>query len=447
MTTMTRRNLLRLGALAGAGAVTAGCATPGTTSVNAEPTVPAAPAGETITLTYWAWLKDLQKVCDVWNAQNPHIQVQASWIQGGNAGGYQKLYSALAAGGGPDLGQVELRSLPEFMLVNGLVDLRRYGVDDYADRYNEALWQQVSYVDGVYGIPQDSGPMALYYRPDLLDAVGAAPPQTWAQWADVARAVRDTGAHLDCFNYADASWFAAMAQQAGARWLRVEDDSWVIALADETTLEVARFFDAAIDEGLLTTAYGQFSTPWFAAAANNDIAGLISASWGDALLQGVSGASGLWRVAPMPRWETGYASSFLGGSSAAVMANSRHPKEAMEFAVWMTTSPEGINAMIEHCGIGWSPASDYIGSAREGGSEFFGGQPYNTEVFEPAAAPAAQNLEWSWWPITQQSFNILADGFRAKAAGGTLVDAVVAAQGTIVRTFRNKGLTIREETA
>lgn len=445
MTTMTRRDLLRLGAVAGAGTAVAGCSTPGTTSVNTRPTIPPATEGETITLTYWAWLKDLQQVCDVWNAQNPRVQVQASWIQGGNAGGYQKLYSALAAGGGPDLGQVELRSVPEFMLVNGLVDLRRYGIDAYADRFNEALWQQVSYVDGVFGVPQDSGPMGMYYRPDLLDAVGAAAPQTWAQWADVARELRGTGVYLDCFNYADPSWFAALAQQAGARWLRVEDSEWVIALADDLTLDVARFFDAAIDEDLLTTAYGQYSTPWYAAAANNHLAGLISASWGDALLGSVSGASGLWRVAPMPRWETGFASSFVGGSTIAVLANSAHPQEAMEFAVWMATSPEGIDAMIEHCGIGWSPSADYIGIEREGGSEFFGGQAYNTEVFEPAAAPQAQNLEWSWWPITQQTFNIIADGFRTKAAGGTLVDAVVEAQANVVRTFRNKGLSIREE--
>ena len=108
-----------------------GCATPGTASVNTQPVIPAA-AGETITLTYWAWLKDFQNVADIWNAANPHVQVKVEWIPGGNAGGYQKLYSALAAGGGPDLAQVELRSIPEFMLVNGLVDLSRYGAQEYA---------------------------------------------------------------------------------------------------------------------------------------------------------------------------------------------------------------------------------------------------------------------------------------------------------------------------
>ena len=441
MSPMTRRQLLAWAAAGGATALLAGCSAPGTVSPNTGPTIAPAAAGERITLTYWAWLKDLQKVADVWNADHPNVQVEAVWIPGGNDGGYQKLYSALAAGGGPDLAQVEMRTLPEFLLVNGLVDLRRYGADEVASRYNETLWNQVSYVDGVYGIPQDSGPMALYYRPDLLDRVGAKPPATWDEWFQVAGAVREADMYLDCFALDDASWFAAMATQAGASWFRVDGDRWIVDMTDEATLETARFFDRAIDEGVMTTSYSQFSPAWFAAAAKDSIASLAGASWGDALLQGVSGAEGKWRVAPLPRWGSeGYGSTFQGGSTAAVLANSAHPREALEFAVWMTTSDAGIDAMIEHSGIGWSPNDAYIGARRQQPSEFFGGQNYNEEVFVPAAKE--QNNEWQWWPLTQQTFNILADGFRAKASGGTLVDAVVQGQRDVITAFRNKGLRI-----
>lgn len=438
---MTRRDLLRTGAVTGAGALLAGCATPGMTSVNDAATLP--PADGPIRLQYWTWLKDLQKVADLWNAQNPDVQVDVSWIPGGNGGGYQRLYAALAAGDGPDLAQVEMRTIPQFLLINGLTDLSRYGIDSYAPLYNEALWQQVSFVGGVYGIPQDSGPMGTFYRPDLLDEVGAGPPETWEQWAEIAREVRTTGAWMDCFNIADGSWFAAMAQQAGARWFAIEDDTWVIDMTDDATMTVARFFDTAIDDGLMTPAYGQYTTPWYAAAANDQIATATSASWGEALLRGVQGSEGKWRAAPMPRWETGYASSLLGGSTAAVLADSRYPKEAMEFGVWMTTSQEGIDAMVEFSGIGWSPSADYIGAAREGEEEYFGGQAASTDVFEPAAQPDAQSPDWTWWPIVQQSFSILADGFRQKSSGTSLVDSVAASQDRIVEAMVAKGLDVR----
>lgn len=280
----------------------------------------------------------------------------------------------------------------------------------------------------------------------MLGTVGAEPPRTWDDWAAVAAQLRGVGAYIDCFPLADASVFAAFATQAGARWLRAEEDGWVIDMTDAATTQTAAFFDTAINQDLVETGYGAYSPAWFAAAAKGGIASCTTASWGDALIRSISGGAGKWRAAPMPVWgDTGYGSSFLGGSSAAVLASSKHPKEAMEFAVWMTSTQEGIDAMIAHSGIGWSPAADEIGTARKGPSEFFGGQNYNRDVFVPASKQ--QNPDWSWWPVTQQSFNILSDGFRKKVSGLSLVDAVAEAERQIITVFQNKGLSIRKASA
>jgi multiple sugar transport system substrate-binding protein len=111
----------------------------------------------------------------------------------------------------------------------------------------------------------------------------------------------------------------------------------------------------------------------------------------------------------------------------------------------MTTSREGIDAEISNSGIGWSPSPDFIGTPRQAPSEFFGGQRYHEEIFVPAARQ--QNQDWSWWPVTQQSFNILSDGFRKKASGISLVDSIATAEQQIMTVFKNKGLSIRKETA
>ncbi|MGO1385131.1 MAG: ABC transporter substrate-binding protein [Arachnia sp.] len=442
MKALTRRQLMRVGL--GAATVMTGCATPGMTSVNSQPTIDAVGNGEKVTLTYWAWLKDLQKVADIWNTQNPHIEVQTVWIPGGNQGGYQKLYSALAANSGPDLAQVELRSIPEFILVNGLVDLGRYGAQEYADRFDPTLWGQVSFIDGVYGIPQDSGPVATFYQTEIFEQVGAPPPKTWPEWAELAAELRKMSVYLDCFPIADPSYFIAYATQAGASWLAPEDDGWVINMRDEATLDVARFFDDALNRDLVNTDFTTYSPAWFAACANGQLASVTDGSWADALVQGVAGGAGKWRVAPMPTWPLGgFGSSSRGGSTTAVLANSSHPREALEFAVWLNSSPEGIDALIKHSGIGWSANPEYIGSSRKEPSEFFSGQNYNTEVFVPAAKQ--QNPDWTWWPITQQSINILADEFRRKGDGQSLVDGVINAENQITDVFRSKGLRIRKE--
>jgi multiple sugar transport system substrate-binding protein len=441
----TRRQLFGYGIGAAATGLLAGCAVPGSTNVNRAAVIPAAASGETVTLTYWAWLKDLQKVCDVWNAKNPKIQVQANWIPGGNSGGYQKMYSALAAGGGPDIGQVELRQIPEFMLANGLVDLARYGAKDVQSKYDEAAWAQVEFVDGVYGIPQDTGPMGFYYQTALLERAGGEPPATWDEWKVLADKVRGTGKqnYLEVFPVADASPFAAYAQQAGARWFRVDGDEWVVDMTDDATIRVAEFFDGCIDDKLVDTSAGAYSPGWYAACASGRIAAVTSASWGDALIESIQGGKGKWRVAPMQKWDaSGFGSSAIGGSSAAVLANAKHPKEALEFITWMTTSDEGIDAMIKYCGIGWSPATDYIGAQREKPSAWFSGQNYNEDVFVPAAKE--QNVDWSWSPVTQSAFTSLQNQFRRKITGNlTLSDAVELAQREIVQSFKDKGLSVR----
>ncbi|MBM7803802.1 multiple sugar transport system substrate-binding protein [Curtobacterium luteum] len=442
---ITRRQLLGFGLGTAAAGLLAGCAVPGSTNVNKAALIPAASGGETVQLTYWAWLKDLQKVCDVWNAEHPRIQVTANWIPGGNSGGYQKMYSALAAGGGPDIGQVELRQIPEFMLANGLTDLARYGAKDFESKYDEAAWAQVSFVDGIYGIPQDTGPMGFYYQTAILEQAGSEPPTTWDEWKVLAEKVRKTGKqnYLEVFPVADASPFAAYAQQAGARWFRIDGDEWVVDMTDDKTMMVAEFFDGCIDEGLVDTSAGAYTPGWYAACASGRIAAVTSASWGDALIESVQGGEGKWKVAPMQTWgDTGFGSSAIGGSTAAVLANAKHPAEALEFITWMTTSKEGIDAMIKYCGIGWSPAVDYIGEQREQPSKWFSGQNYNEEVFVPASKE--QNVDWSWSPVTQSAFTSLQNQFRRKLTGGLkLTDAVELAQREIVQSFKDKGLSVR----
>jgi len=422
----------------------AGCTPAGRPPATSAVIPPIGPR-ESVTLTYWSWLEGLQDVCDIWNARNPRVQVRTAWIPGGTVGGYSKLHAALAAGGGPDIAQIEMLNLPEFILQGSLVDLAQYGAHDVSDRYDQAIWSQVQFLDGVYGIPQDSGPVGFYYRADRLEAVGAEPPRTWDEWAQIAKAIRedDADSYLECVPSADGTPFISYCQQAGARWFEPQGDEWLVSMTDDATLSVARFFDRAIDDDLVDTRFDVFSPAWFAAAADGRIAAATAASWADRTIEGVRDGAGKWRVAPMQTWgDRGFGSSYLGGSTAAVMTSSAHPQEAFDFVTWMTTDPEAIDAQIEHCGIGWSTSRDHIGTSREKPSEFFSGQEYNREVFLPAASE--QNTDWVWPPIMVRTLAMVADAFRAKlSAGVPLVDSIAAAERRTVQAFRDAGLDAR----
>jgi multiple sugar transport system substrate-binding protein len=438
--------LSRRSALIGGGAaLTAGlaaCAPPNPGEVNAEPTIPAADGK--VHLSYWAWLKDLQKVCDVFNESQDRIHVDATWIPGGNSGGYAKILSAVAAGGGPDIAQVELRQIPEFALAGALVNLSRYGFDEVEPTFDPGAISQAKVGENVWGVPQDTGPMASFYNREVLEGeLGLSFPSTWDEFRETAGVVSEAGKKIISLDPSDGSHPIGWVMQSGAVWFRPEGDGWIVDMTDEASMRVADFWDGIFADGLVGTGYGSYTTPWYAAAAEGNVLASISGSWSDALNETVPDGAGKWAVAPMPTWPDGYASGGHGGSSAAVLANSQHPAESLEFLTWMCTDPAGIDAMIEFSGIGWSPAADYIGERRQQPSEFFSGQNYNEDVIVPMAA--GQNLEWTWAPLMQRAQALIGDGMTAAVTGDVpLVDMFANAQKEIVEIMRTIGLNAEE---
>lgn len=444
MSRFTRRTALAGTGAALTAAALAACAPPNPGEVNAQPTI--APADGPVTLTYWAWLKDLQKVADIFNDSQDRIRVETTWIPGGNNGGYAKILSAVAAGGGPDIAQVELRNIPEFALAGALVDLSRYDFAAVEDKFDPGALSQAKVGDSVWGVPQDTGPVASFYNREVLEGeMGLTFPATWDEFYETAGTVAEAGKSLISLDPTDGSHPVGWAMQSGAVWFQPEGDGWIVDMTDEASMRVAEFWDRILAEKIINTGYGAYTTPWYAAAGDGNVLASIGGSWGDALVQSVPGAAGKWAAAPMPAWAdgSGYASGGQGGSSAAVLANSQHPAEALEFLTWMCTDPVGIDAMIENSGIGWSPAADYIGASRQEPSEFFSGQNYNEEVVLPMAQD--QNLDWTWAPLMQRAMAIIGDGMTG-AVNGTvpLVDMFADAQSEIVTIMRDIGLNAEE---
>ena len=60
-----------------------------------------------VELEYWTWGGGYPDAAELWNSQNPDIQVNFSDIPVGNSGGYQKMFTAIAAGDGPDVAFIE----------------------------------------------------------------------------------------------------------------------------------------------------------------------------------------------------------------------------------------------------------------------------------------------------------------------------------------------------
>jgi multiple sugar transport system substrate-binding protein len=389
----------------------------------------------------------IDKAVDLFNRTHPNIRVKLNSITPGNSGGYAKMYSALKAGNAPDLAQVEFQELPGFLLEQGLVELSQYGANDAKDKFVDWQWEQSVFGDEVYAIPQASGPMGFYYRADLFEKWGIEPPTTWDEYRAAAEKIRkaDPKAYIGTFPLTNSAWFTSLAWQAGAKWFGTDGDTWTVNMADEGTLKVADYWEGMVRDKLVKTE-PDFQSGWYKDLQQGEIVGWLSASWGDAILTGnAAKTKGKWRAAYLPQWEAGAkASSNWGGSTTALLEGTKHPREALEFAIWLNSDPESIDLLIAG-GYGWPAATvgaDAAALKQPANAEFFGGQNIYEEVF--AESDANVEKDWAWIPTTAAAYQHLNDGFAAAAdGGGSFADAVRKAQQQVVADLEAKGLEVQ----
>jgi len=394
-------------------------------------------------LTFWSWVPGVDEAVEVWNRDNPNIQVRVRETPAGNAGTYQNMFNALRAGNAPDLAQVEYDSLPSFRIQNGLQDIGGCGVADREGDFIDWTWNQVSFgEDAAYAVPQDTGPMALYYRRDLFKRYGIEVPRTWEQYRAAAEELAQEDVFITHFPQRDTNWFAGLAWQAGARWFGLDGEEWQVSLTDEPTRRVAEYWQGLIDDELVATNLQGFSEQWNAALARGRVATWVSAVWGNnTITTNAPRTEGDWAVAPMPQWEEGGdAAGNWGGSSTAVLRGSRYPREAAQFALWLNTNPQALEILNREGGLYPATTAGLEIEPLQQPSEFFSDQ----NIFETfAEASSNVNTEWQWGPIMTTTYGDLADGFgRALNGRGTLTEALSSAQQGTIRAMQQQSLQV-----
>ena len=111
---------------------------------------------------------------------------------------HEKLLTAFAADGLPDICQLGNTWIPEFAALDTLIPLQRYvdasQVVEQSD-YFPGIWD-TNVIDGqLFGVPWYVDTRLLFYRKDMLREAGIErPPTTWAEWETAMAAIkRDVG--------------------------------------------------------------------------------------------------------------------------------------------------------------------------------------------------------------------------------------------------------------
>lgn len=410
-----------------------------------------APAGTTssgpVQITVWSGMSGLSDVAAIFNRTHPDIHVTIV-NAGTNPETYTKLKAALAAGSGaPDVVGVEYFELPTFEITKHLVDMGKYGANDDKGLYVPWAWNQVSDGSKVYGIPIDSGPMALAYRADLFTKYNIPVPTTWDQYAADAALVKkaDPTAFIADFGKNFAPFVTGLAEQAGSVPFTYSAGNLPnigLNVNDAAGQKVLGYWGDLISKKYVDTT-DFFTTDEKANYVGGKYWTAVGASWYiKALETNAPAEAGNWKVVPLPQWTSGQnVASDIGGTSLAVTDQTKHPKEATEVARALF----GSSTEAWKLGTGTMqlfPAVTSIASdpSFSNAPDAYFGAPVN------ATFVAASNgvKPFSWTPFQNYSDDTLAANLAKAATGAiTFPEALNQTQDADVAFAKKQGFTVK----
>jgi len=435
---MSHRTLWRTAAVVGALALGLTACSSGSGS-GGDSTDAAADGGK---LTVWAWDNTVEPIAEQYMKENPDVTIDVVNAGTGNDQ-YTALQNAVAAGSGvPDIAQIEYYALPQFALGGALADLSDLGASDLDGTFSPGPWNAVQSGDGIYGLPADSGPMAMFYNTTVFEKYGIEIPTTWDEYVAAAKALHAADPNVYITNdTGDAGFTTSMIWQAGGKPYSVKGTDVTVDFTDEGSAKFAGLWQQLIDDDLLAPI-SSWSDEWYQGLGNGTIATLTIGAWMPGNLEsGVAQAAGQWRVAPMPQWEAGQsATAENGGSGLSVTEASANKELAYDFLHYATVG-DGVATRIEMGGFPATTADLQSDEFLNKEFDYFGGQKIN-EVLSQSAEDVVEG--WQYLPYQVYANSIFNDTVgQAYVSGTTLTEGLADWQQKTISYGNEQGFTVK----
>jgi len=398
------------------------------------------------TLTFWTWVPDIQNEIDLFEKKYPKIKVNLVNTGGGSTH-YPKLRSALKAGkGAPDVAQVEFDYIASFTQTKNLLDLTPYGGKALGADYVDWVWNQVANPAGVWGIPQDSGPLGTLYREDIFKKAGlTGSPKTWDEFAKAAADVKKkTGSYITDLAGNDMFQLISYFWQAGAKPFTYDGKKTVgIDLNSATDQKVVSYWQDLINKDLVATD-PDFNNDWYQGLSRGKYATWLVAAWGPVFLQGsAKNTSGKWRAADIPQWNAGdNVSGNWGGSSDAVMSSTKNPIQSYELAKFINHDAQSTLMLANKQFLFPVKKATLADPAfTDQKAPFYGGQQVN-KFF--AGVSNTVDKKFDWLPFMDYvGSSYTATLGKAIADHGDLKAALATWQQQVVSYAKQQGFTVK----
>ncbi|MFD5555097.1 ABC transporter substrate-binding protein [Streptomyces sp. NPDC127068] len=395
-----------------------------------------------VTIDYWSWMPGTKETAEAFNKSQKNVRVRFSEVPAGLAGGYDKLAKGVKAGNAPDVMNVEYQALPD-LVTQGLIADSSELLGDTVKKAPRQVQDLVTLGGKQWAAPFDVAPQMMYYRKDLFEKHKIPVPKTWTEYAEAAEKIKkaDSKARITAFWSDDTATWAALAQQAGATWYTAEGDSWKVDINDAATNKVADFWGALVKDDLVFNhkAWSPESTK---ATADHRVYTRISASWGaGALKTEQPDQAGKWASVALPGWGDGK-TGMVGGSSFAVVKDSKKAAAAAEFVAWATTSDEAVKARLAAGTSSALPADEKL---RDVAKQSFDTAYFDGQDLYAAASEQVPNINAGWvWSPVHNATSVELTAALGKASDGDFSAALAKGQATAEKLIKDRGLKLAE---
>jgi multiple sugar transport system substrate-binding protein len=355
--------LLRAGVVLMAAALaTAGCAGSSASPTAAQPSAAASAAGasasaaaasaggEAITLHVLLMKQaaysdtDVAAMTAAFNVDHPNITIVPEFVAYDAL--HDKIVTAQVGGGGVyDLILVDTPWPAEMVKAGIITDITDKIPAEFSSGVFDAAWTAAKYNGKIYGVPWINDTKFFFYNEKLLNDAGiTAAPKTWDEVEADAKAIKAKGEVkypiISSWKQAEAvicEWTQLAAAMGGSDFI----DAQGKALFNQGGgLAALTFMKKLIDEGLVDPAsLSSTEDDVNTAMSTGQYAMTLNWTYGLSVMNDpkASKVPGQIKVAPSPGEGSVLTSGVNGGMSLAVTTTSKHPAEALQYALFLAS--------------------------------------------------------------------------------------------------------------
>lgn len=131
------------------------------------------------------WMASLEHAVSSWNALHPEHEVELDVSMCGRGDIHRMLRHMAIRGEAPDIVPLDYVWIAHYASEGYIAPLDRLNAQ-WATELSAALERPVlennTYDERLYGVPVQADITGMWYRRDLFEAEGLAPPETWSEW-------------------------------------------------------------------------------------------------------------------------------------------------------------------------------------------------------------------------------------------------------------------------